>query len=428
MDAQPATATRPLRILWVMPYLPWPITSGGKSRQYHLLRQMAERGHRITLLVQSKAPLDDEGRARLEPLVERLIVLPRRPLKHPLTLWHAALAPWPVLTVVNGHAPALAERFEQLLVDQPWDVVQIEHSYSFQPFESVLARHRRHFVLCEHNVESQLGAATYGKWPLLLRPLARYDQWRGRRWERRVLSQASAVAAVTEADAQVMARLSHGQPVGVVVNGVDTRAFSQVRPDLESDAVLFVGNYEYAPNVDAVEWALTEIFPRLWQRRPTTRFIVCGHALPEAWRRRFTDARIDWRGYVPDLCLVQGEASAFLAPLRFGGGSKLKVLEALAAGLPLVSTPEGVSGLGLTDGAHARLHATAEGLADALAATLDHPAQSRALGEAARHHVAERFDWSASAAQLEALYERLPAAQPMGVRVPGLLGSAGEPA
>lgn len=413
-DTSPPAA-RPLRILWAMPYLPWPTTSGGKSRQYHLLRRMAERGHRITLLVQSKTALDDEGRARLEPLVERLIVLPRRALRHPLTLWHAALSPWPLLTTVNGHAPALAACFDGLLAEGGWDVVQIEHSYGFQPFESALSRHRQPFVLCEHNVESQLGAATYGKWPLPLRPLARYDQWRACRWERRVLSQASAVAAVTEADARVMERLSGGQPVSVVVNGVDTRAFASVSPAVGGDKVLFVGNYEYAPNVDAIEWALTEIFPRLWRHRPQVRFIVCGHALPEAWRRRFTDARIEWRGFVPDLVSVQAEAAAFLAPLRFGGGSKLKVLEAMAAGLPLVSTPEGVSGLDVVDGQHVHLGGTAQGLAEALAAVLDQPERARALGESGRAHVAARFDWSATAMQLESLYERLPAPRPLGV-------------
>ena len=420
MDAHTTMAARPLRILWTMPYLPWPITSGGKSRQYHLLRRMAERGHRITLLVQSKTLLDDETRAQLEPLLERLIVLPRRALKHPLTLWHAALSPWPLLTTVNGHAPALTGRFNELLAEGGWDVVQIEHSYGFLPFEVALSRHRQPFVLCEHNVESQLGAATYGKWPLLLRPLARYDQWRGRRWERRVLSQASAVAAVTEADARTMERLSGGQPVGVVSNGVDTRAFSQVHPAVGSDKVLFVGNYEYAPNVDAIEWALDEVLPRLWRQRPQARFIVCGHALPQAWRRRFTDARIEWRGYVPDLTEVQAEAAAFLAPLRFGGGSKLKVLEALAAGLPLVSTPEGVSGLGVVDGVHAHLGGTAEGLVDGLVAVLGQPDRARELGEAGRAHVAARFDWAAAAAQLESLYERLPASRLLGAWAQGL--------
>jgi glycosyltransferase involved in cell wall biosynthesis len=409
----PACA-HPLRILWTMPYLPWPTTSGGKCRQYNLLRRMAERGHRITLLVQSKSPLDEEARVRLAPLVERLIVLPRRALRHPQTLWHAALSPWPLLTTVNGHASALAARFDALLSEGNWDVVQIEHSYSFQPFESALVRHRQPFVLCEHNVESQLGAATYGKWPALLRPLARYDQWRARRWERRVLSQAGVVAAVTEADALAMARLSGGRPVGVVANGVDTRAFARVTPAVGSGKVLFVGNYEYAPNLDAVEWALAEVLPRLWCQLPDTRFIVCGHALPEAWPRRFADTRIEWRGYVSDLTEVQAEAAAFLAPLRAGGGSKLKVLEALAAGLPLISTLEGVSGLEIVDGVHARLAATADGLAEALVAVLSRPDHARALGEAGRGHVVARFDWCATVAELESLYEHLPTSRLRG--------------
>ena len=102
---------KPLRLLWTLPYLPWPITSGGKARQFHLLRELAGRGHRITLLVQSKTPADDEVLKTLTPLLEELIVLPRRALRHPLTLWHAAMSPLPLLATVNGHAPALAQRF-----------------------------------------------------------------------------------------------------------------------------------------------------------------------------------------------------------------------------------------------------------------------------------------------------------------------------
>ena len=97
-----------LRVLWTLPYLPWPVTSGGKARQFHLLREMARRGHAVTLLVQSKTALDEAARAALEPLVERLIVLPRRPLRDLRTLWFAACSSQPLLASVNGHAPALA--------------------------------------------------------------------------------------------------------------------------------------------------------------------------------------------------------------------------------------------------------------------------------------------------------------------------------
>lgn len=392
-----------MRILWTMPYLPWPITSGGKARQYHLLRSMAQRGHEITLLVQSKTPLDAQVQAALAPLVKELIVLPRRSLKHPLTLWRAAFAGTPLLTTVNGFAPALAARFEALLQSRRWDVVQIEHSYGFQPFEAALRRQRQPFILVEHNVESELGAATYGKWPLWARPLARYDQWRAARWERHVMRQAALVVAVTASDASKIATISQ-RPVHVVSNGVDTRGFASVIPDAQGQRVLFVGNYEYAPNVDAIEWALDEIWPRLWALRPQARFVVCGHALPEAWRQRWPDPRIEWRGYVDSLPTVQSQCAVFMAPLRFGGGSKLKVLEALAAGMPVVSTTEGLSGLGVQAGEQALVADEAQAMAHAVAELLHEPPRAAQLGLQARAHVAARFDWQACAVQLEAAY------------------------
>lgn len=401
---------RPLRILWTMPYLPWPITSGGKARQFHLLRCMAARGHHITLLVQSKTEADAEVRAALAPFVKELIVLPRRALRHPVTLCHAALSRLPLLATVNGHAPALSARFESLLQRQAWDVVQIEHSYGLQPFIGALRRHAQPFVLVEHNVESELGAATYGKWPRWSRPLARYDQWRARRWERQALSHASVVVAVTDGDARTLGRIS-GRPTCVVSNGVDTRGFAEVTPDARSQNVLFVGNYEYAPNLDAVEWALEAVWPRIWARCPQARFVVCGHALPASWRERWPDPRIEWRGYVRSLTEVQSQCALFLAPLRSGGGSKLKVLEALAASLPVISTREGLSGLDVQDGVQARVADTAEAMAQAVVDLLRHPTQAHALGQAARAHVTRHFDWDAAALELEAAYAHLPAGQ-----------------
>ncbi|WP_298015134.1 glycosyltransferase family 4 protein [uncultured Aquabacterium sp.] len=413
----PAAAVGPLRILMTLPYLPWPITSGGKARQFHLIRELASRGHKLTLLVQSKTEADAATEAALGPLVERLVVLPRRALRHPRTLWHAAVSPLPLLTTVNAFAPELTCRFASLLDEGGWDVVQIEHSYGFEPFEAELARRAQPFVLTEHNVESELGAATYGKWPAALRLLARYDQARARRWERHVLSRADAIVAVTESDARTLQALG-GRPAYVVPNGVDTRAFSEVWPNVHSRHVLFLGNYEYAPNIDAVEWALTHIWPRVWQRMPEAHFTVCGHGLPAGWRSRFPDPRVHFHGYVARLADVQSASAAFLAPLRFGGGSKLKVLEAMAAGLPLVSTREGLSGLGARDGVHARVGDTADALADALVRTLSDPAAARAMGESARAHVREHFDWSQAAARLEAVYARLSPAGVMPVARP----------
>lgn len=396
---------RPLRMLWVLPYLPWPTTSGGKLRQYQLLCRLAERGHRITLLVQSKLPLDEDARAHLEPLLERLVYLPRRPLKSFRTLLAALVSPLPLLASVNGHAPAFARRFDELL-GESWDVVQIEHSYTFQPCEVPLRRRHRPFLLSEHNVESTLSEITYARLPALARPFAVLDHWRYRRWERHVLALAQRVIALTPADARAFSRMAPGK-VEIVVNGTDTRAFAGVTPTHDAGRVLFIGNYEYMPNVEAVAWMLDEVMPALWVREPQVRLRLCGHALPGLWRSQWPDPRIEWRGFVDDLCSVQRESSVFLAALRDGGGSKLKVLEAMAAGLPLVATAQAMSGLDVHEGVHYLGGETAEALADALSRVLADARLARRIGEAGRAYVREHHDWSRSTDQLEAVYAGL---------------------
>jgi glycosyltransferase involved in cell wall biosynthesis len=394
-----------MRILWTLPYLPWPTTSGGKTREYHLLRNLAARGHRITLLVQSKTALDEATRSALEPWLERLIVLPRRPLKSAKTLLAVAVAPAPMLASVNGYAPQLSEVFAQLL-SEPWDVIQIQHTYGFEPFEGPLKRSGKPFVLTEHNVESDLGAASYDRLPRWARLFATFDRWRYRRWEARVFRQASELIAVTEDDAKELARLS-GKATAVVVNSVDCSYYAQVQPDRYSRRLLFIGNYEYGPNVDAVEWALDEILPKVWQQSPTLRFVVCGYALPDTWRERWPDPRIEFQGFVPDLRALQNTAALLFAPLRQGGGSKLKVLEAMAAGLPVVTTEQGVSGLEVINGEHYLGSEDPQQLAQIIAQVIDQPVRLAQIGEAGRAYARSHHDWSVSAAQLERIYTRL---------------------
>ncbi|TCQ83932.1 glycosyltransferase involved in cell wall biosynthesis [Pseudomonas sp. JUb52] len=394
-----------LRLLWVLPYLPWPLSSGGKTRQYHLLRGLATRGHRITLLAQSKTPLDAAARAALEPWLERLVVLPRRPVRHPLTLAAVAFARCPMLASINGFAPAARSAFATLL-EESWDVIQLEHSYGCQPYLELLESRRLPWILTEHNLESALGGATYGRLPAWLKGFARYDQGRYRRWERRVMGAADRIVAVTPDDARLLQPLTARQ-ISVVVNAVDTQFFAKVRPDSASQRLLFIGNYEYAPNLDAVEWLVAEIMPLLWRTHPRARLQIGGYAMPARWVRDFPDPRLEWCGYLPDLRDAQCRSALFIAPLRQGGGSKLKVLEALAAGLPVVSTAQGVSGLALRNKQEASLAEEAASLARAAADLLGAPVGAARMGEAGRAYVRAHHDWQTAASQLEAVYQGL---------------------
>lgn len=394
-----------IRVLWILPYLPWPTSSGGKARQLHLLRALAQRGVRLTLLVQSKTPLTNDARRNLEPMLERLVVLPRRPARSLRTVLAAIFSPNPILASINGHSLEFSKTLACML-NEHWDVVQVEHSYTFQACEAPLNSHKQPFVLTEHNVESSLGAATYGRFPFWLKPLAWLDQRRYRRWERRVMGQAQRVIAVTEADARELGKVTQRSPM-VVVNGVDCAAFSEVRPSANSRKVLFIGNYEYPPNVDAVQWLLNEIAPLVWRDAPETRIVICGHAMPEYWLRQWRDSRIEWRGFVEDLRQVQRECAVFIAPIRHGGGSKLKVLEALAAGLPLVSTCQAISGLELTPGSQYLGGETAQALANALITLVNQPDEAMRIGKSGRLYVQQHHDWSVPANTLLDLYQSI---------------------
>ncbi len=398
-----------LKILWTSPYLTWPTAGGNKVRQFHMLRGLAEQGHRITLLVQSKTPLDETARSMLAPLVERLIVLGRRSRKHPLTLAAALLAPYPVVVSVNGLSRALRTVMAELLAES-WDAVHVEHSYGLQPLLGVLQERHQPFALSEHNVESSLtGITNYhpGIPPALVRQLRRYDGWRYRNWEKRALTAPDRLIAVTPEDAQRLAEIS-GRTVDVVANGVDTTGLATVRPNLGSRRVMFIGNYEYPPNAAAVELTLGKILPLIWRRIPAVRFAVCGQGLPPVWRERWSDPRIEWRGFVRDLADEQRRSAVLLAPLNAGGGSKLKVLESMAAGLAVVCTPEAVSGLGVRDGREYREGRTPQDLAARVIELFEDQQQLHHIGESARSYVRQRHDWRPLVEQMVEIFRELP--------------------
>ncbi len=397
-----------LRILWTTPYLPWPTVGGNKVRQYQLLRCLAQRGHRITLLVQSKREMEPETQTHLEGLVERLIVLPRRARKSLLSLGAAAFSPLPVVVSVNGYSGRLHRAMATLLQER-WDAVHVEHSYGLQSLLPALQVRHQRFALTEHNVESSLIQSLYyhPKLPNALLPLARrYDTSRYRRWEQRALAAATRVIAVTPEDAAAMVRIS-GRSVDVVPNGVDCEYFSQVQPDVSSQRLMLVGNMEYPPNADSVEFAMDAIMPLLWQRLPTAKVVVCGYAMPTEWRARWPDPRAEFLGFVDDLRVQQVRCAALLAPLRAGGGSKLKVIESMAAGLAVICTPQGVTGLDVQAGRDYRLGNSPQELVEQLVPLLQNPAALRQLGDNGRAYVRREHDWRLLTSKLEAIYREM---------------------
>lgn len=409
-----ATAGRGRRVLWTSPYFPWPANNGGMTRQYGLLRSLAALGHRITLLALAREMPTQAAIGHLAGFLEQVIVVPRRARTSVATLLAAmASLDRPAVATVNGCNADYAQHFARLLAAGGWDLVQVEHSYSVEPLQAALAAARTPWLITEHNVESRLVSLQYAQLPAPLRVLARLDRLRAERWERQVLRRADCIIAVTPQDEAAFIALG-ARRTAVVPNCVDTATFAVGRPVAAERRLVFLGNYNYAPNRDAVMWLAETIMPLIWRAEPGARLRLCGSSMPVAWAARWPDPRLEWVGYTPSVLSAHAEASAFIAPLRAGGGSKLKVLEAMASGLPVIGTPQAVSGLEVSvDENFVCGTERAEDIAAAAVKVLRDPALAARIGEQGRRYVARHHNWSAAAAILEAQWERLSASAVM---------------
>ena len=259
-------------------------------------------------------------------------------------------------------------------------------------------------VLDAHNVESAL-AQTFAASDRrqLRRARWRWEADKLARFERDAVRSVAAVAATSEADAAAFAELG-AQEVVVVPNGVDTDAIT-FAPATGGSLVVYVANFGYLPNVVAARDLIEEVLPRLRAAVPTATLRLVGRNAPMRW----VDARagVEVFADVDDVVPHLHAARVSIIPLRAGSGTRLKALEAMAAGVPVVSTPLGVAGLDVRDGEHVLLADSGADLAEAAATVLRDEELRERLAMAGRTLVESHYDWSLVTRPLVELHRRL---------------------
>lgn len=236
------------------------------------------------------------------------------------------------------------------------------------------------------------------------------------RYWRRTLRPFAALSAVSEIESAAVRRVVGAEngapPVMTIPNGVDVAAFG---PETSASRrvpgrLLYNGALTYGPNHDAVCWFVDEILPRVAARVPEAHFVVSGRNEGVAGRDALlANPRVRLTGFVPDLRPVLDEAALCVVPLRQGGGTRLKILEAFASGLPVVSTTAGAAGIAAEHERHLLIADTPEAFANAVAHLLHHPEQAASLARNARLLVEAHYDWPAIAAHLGDLLEQVAA-------------------
>lgn len=393
-----------MNILWIQPYFLWPCTTGGKTRQYNLLKQLNTQGHKVTVLCLVKEAPSDEALTEARKVVSDVHWRLRRPLKSLTNLWHTLFSAKPLLATINGVDPSFERLIANMLSQQHWDIVQLEHSYSYDLIRSLYREKPFPFILTEHNVESDMAISVFGKFPSLLKKLFFLERYRYQRWERLAFDTSQHVLAVTHKDAEVFTKIST-TPVSVIENGVDCQALQHITAAHGRQRICFLGNFDYFPNIDAAKWIIEDIFPRIREQLPDVELTIFGHNSVVLDSSIPSNKGITRLGFVKELADVYSQNAIFLSPIRHGGGSKLKILEAMAAGLPIVGTHQAFSGLAI-DESCAQLYEKAEDLATATVVLLQDPNRANEQANKAREWVRQSHDWATITDRLEKVYQQ----------------------
>ena len=394
-----------MRILWLNAGLLLPLDKGGKLRTWHLMRHLARR-HEITWLSYADAGCDRADIDGMSAVAAHVHTIPRRTVGKgtPRFLLDAASHLFRALPYAVG-AYATAEyrrRVSGLLESGRFDLVVCDF---LPPAANLPATLPCPAVLFTHNVESEIWRrhmeAARGRTKRLLMR----QQWRRMlRFERDAVRRFDAVLAVSDTDCQTLEGL-YGplrQPVRVVPTGVDTTYFAPLPATPERPAhLVFTGSMDWLPNEDGMLFFVREVLPLVRQQEPSVTLSIVGRAPTAAVARLAQEPGIEVTGRVDDVRPHVAAGGVYIVPLRIGGGTRLKIFEAMAMGRPVVSTTIGAEGLPVRDGEHIHIADEPQAFADAVLRLIRDGRERRRIGSAARDLVVSGYDWSAAAAELE---------------------------
>jgi glycosyltransferase involved in cell wall biosynthesis len=257
-------------------------------------------------------------------------------------------------------------------------------------------------ILDQQNVESHISGEVARLAPTWMgRTRARLDVWKWRSYERGLVRRVQRTIAVSESDALAFRKLVPSASVTVRPSGADLRSLQYVdHAANRGDRLIMTGTLGYLPNLDAANWMIERIFPRVRLVRPSARLVLVGASAPESLRKRAGDG-VEIVGRVPNVRPFLDGADLFVAPLRAGGGTRLKLLEAFAVGLPTVATTVASAGIAVRHGRDVATADDEETFANEIIRLLDDVPARGAMAESARRLVEERYDWRMIAADYE---------------------------
>ncbi|MBN1120973.1 MAG: glycosyltransferase [Anaerolineae bacterium] len=403
------------RLLFVTAQLPYPPHQGGAIRTLGLIKGLAERGHRITLLSLIEEGQPDWQSTPLADLCDRVVTVPAPSRTSPERL--RDLLTGRVDMERRLWSPAFLEALLMLLGDRPFDGIHFEGIEVAGYLNQIHDQVRENFpgtilVYDAFNAEYDLQRRIARQDLQIIHrlPMALYSVIQARRlerFERQVCQMSDHVIAVSEADGRLLTALESRTPVTVVPNAIDAAGYETGDGDvaaIEHPALVFTGKMDYRPNVDAVLWFADSVLPLIRKAIPDAHFTVVGqkpHTRLDQLRGR---SDITLTGWVDSVQPYVRAADVFVIPMRMGSGTRLKLLEAMAMRRAIVSTRLGAEGVAGEESDFMLLADDPQSFANAVIGLLGDSERCRSLGEKAAVYARQHYDWPVIVPRIESLY------------------------
>ncbi|HEX8965905.1 MAG TPA: glycosyltransferase family 4 protein [Patescibacteria group bacterium] len=388
-----------MRILLISSFLPYPLDSGGHVRLYNILKELSK-NNSITLICEKRTYQTAQDIEEVKKLCEEVITIDRKKQWSLKNIQKTAISKEPFLVV--GHT--LSE-MKQIIIEKlkgkTFHLIHVETFYVAQNLPKTYLP----IVLVEHNIEYMVYKKYAHTAPIFLRPLLLADITKIKLAEEKWWKAATKVVAVSEEDKKMM----KGIDAAVVPNGVDIKKFVFAKQKIRKEKrVLFIGNFKWIQNQHAAEKILSEIWPKIKENLPGDEKVmlwIVGKHIPENIKTySSSDILIDENA--PDATeKIYQKSDILLAPIEVGGGSSYKIIEAMASGLPVVTTQLGIGGLGAKADTHALVGGDSNELAAHVVGLLKNPALNEKLRKNARDFIEKEFSWPTITQKLEEVYK-----------------------
>jgi glycosyltransferase involved in cell wall biosynthesis len=395
-----------VRILWVKGGKLLPADTGGRLRSYNLLRFLAQK-HQVTLLSYYGGKRDVQYESEIREHLPGAITIYTAALDSTAfarTLDYLIRLPQSAPHAVSKFThPKVARAVTELLDQGVFDASVSDFLSASLNFPQKL---HTPTVLFQHNVESALWRRMADVEGNLVAKLAyKLESAKMMRYERAALRRFHRVIAVSNYDRELMLQMEPACRISVVGTGVDTSRFTVAPPSTtKPPRIVFTGSMDWEPNIDAMEYFCRQILPRIQREIPDTRLQIVGRN-PHTKVQRLASSSVEVTGTVPSVERYLKEASVVIIPLRIGGGTRLKIFEAMAMGKALVSTSIGAEGLNLESGRDIIIADDPASFAEAVLLLLRNDNVRRNYEQAAAQ-VASRHDWSGIAAQFAGVLQQ----------------------